>query len=112
MAKKQAPKIGIVNIRFLISFTLCFVGALLTISAMTGMGWGILGHTSGLTREERGEADRSDRYMPVPGGEIDDLDEMEQDWHNRLTYPTGRFDPTWVRQAAAQDAQIARAVPA
>jgi hypothetical protein len=50
--------------------------------------------------------------MPVPGGEMDELDDMEVDWHNRLTYPTGRFDPAWVRQAATQDAQIARAMPA
>ena len=50
--------------------------------------------------------------MPVPGGEVDDLDSMEVDWHNRLTYPTGRFDPAWVRQAAVQDAAIAREIPA
>jgi len=56
--------------------------------------------------------DQLDRYMPVPGGEADDLDSMEIDWHNRVTYPTGRFDPAWVRQAAVQDASIARQVPA
>ena len=50
--------------------------------------------------------------MPVPGGEADDLNRLEMEWHNRLTYPTGRFDPAWVRLAAAQDAQVQRAIPA
>lgn len=50
--------------------------------------------------------------MPIPGGETDDLDGIETYWNNRLTYPTGRFDPAWVRQAAAQDGQISRSVPA
>jgi hypothetical protein len=55
--------------------------------------------------------DRLERYMPVPGGEADDLDGIELDWHNRVTYPTGRFDPAWVREAAAQDTRIARGIP-
>ena len=32
-------------------------------------------------------------------------------WHDRLSYPTGRFDPAWVRRAAEQDALIARELP-
>src|SRR5207253_7605609 len=56
------------------------------------------------------------RYMPVPGGnlrgEAAGLAELELYWQNRLTYPTGRFDPAWVRVAAAQDARIARGIPA
>ena len=51
------------------------------------------------------------RYMPVTGGEPDDLDRLETEWNNRLTYPTGLFDPAWVRLAAAADARITRAVP-
>ncbi|MFN2623323.1 MAG: hypothetical protein ABR611_10800 [Chthoniobacterales bacterium] len=51
------------------------------------------------------------RYMPVPGGEPDDLDRMETQWNDRITYPTGRFNPAWVRLAAAADARITRAVP-
>ena len=49
--------------------------------------------------------------MPVPGGEADDLDRMEVEWHNRLTYPTGLFNPIWVRLAAAQDALVSRGIP-
>ncbi len=40
------------------------------------------------------------------------LSELEMYWQDRLSYPTGRFDPAWVRAAAAQDARIARGVPA
>src|ERR1043166_4296848 len=38
--------------------------------------------------------------------------EQEGYWQNRLTYPTGRFDPAWVRKAVQQDAQVERGVPA
>jgi hypothetical protein len=44
-----------------------------------------------------GYKDQLERFMPVPGGESDDLDRLEAEWHNRLTYPTGVFDPSWVR---------------
>src|SRR3954447_23221364 len=39
------------------------------------------------------------------------LVQQEGFWHDRLTYPTGRFDPAWMRAAAAHDAQIPRGVP-
>src|ERR1700682_23584 len=51
------------------------------------------------------------RYMPEPGGKADDFDRMETDWHNRLTYPTGLFNPQWLRLAATQDARVPRAIP-
>jgi hypothetical protein len=47
----------------------------------------------------RGDVDRP-RYMPVPGGERGEsfnLNRMEEEWNNRLTYPTGIFDPAWIR---------------
>lgn len=50
--------------------------------------------------------------MPVPGGEADDLNRLEAEWHDRLTYPTGLFDPTWLRIAAVQDALLQRSIPA
>lgn len=49
-----------------------------------------------------------DRYMR---GKADDLAGMEQYWNDRVTYPTGVFNPTWLRNAAAQDAKVSRAVP-
>ena len=33
-------------------------------------------------------------------------------WHDRLTFPTGRFDPAWVRAAVAQHARMTTGVPA
>ena len=61
-------------------------------------------------------ASEPERYMPVPGAgshsEADGLAQLEQYWHDRLTYPTGRFDPAWVRAAAAQHAGMTSGVPA
>src|SRR5262249_28901069 len=55
------------------------------------------------------------RYMPVPGSDLRSegarLGELEQYWQDRLTYPTGRFDPAWVRAAAAQHARMAIGSP-
>ena len=54
--------------------------------------------------------------MPVPGASSESeaarLAQLEQYWHDRLTFPTGRFDPAWVRAAAAQHARMASGVPA
>ncbi len=62
-------------------------------------------------RSKTEEAGQPERYMPVPRGEADDLERIEMSWHDRLTYPTGRFNPAWVRQAAQQDSLIARELP-
>src|SRR6267378_102311 len=93
---------GFFNLRALLGLTLCVFGVALAILA------------------ERGVAPRpapeADRYMPVPGGssqsESARLAELEQYWHDRLTFPTGRFDPAWVRAAAAQHARMTIGVPA
>ena len=54
--------------------------------------------------------------MPVPGGNLQGeaagLAQLEQYWHDRLTYPTGRFDPAWLRAAAAQHVRMTSGVPA
>ena len=53
------------------------------------------------------------RYTAVPGGEKgEQFAAMDAYWNDRLTYPTGRFNPAWLRAAARQDARIARGVPA
>src|SRR5580765_5809634 len=47
------------------------------------------------------------RYLPVPGGERgEQFAAMDAYWNDRLTYPTGRFNPAWLRNAARQDARI------
>ena len=48
----------------------------------------------------------------VQQSEAAGLAQLEQYWHDRLTYPTGRFDPRWVRAAAAQHARMTSGVPA
>src|SRR5215217_1242046 len=57
-----------------------------------------------------------ERYMPVPGSDARDesasLGQLEQYWRDRVTFPTGRFDPAWLRAAAAQHARMATGVPA
>ena len=90
------------NLRVLLALTLCFCGLALAIIA-------------GKTSAVRPGSER-ERYMPVPGGDSRDealrLAELEQYWHDRLTYPTGRFDPAWLRAAAAQHARMTSGVPA
>src|SRR4051812_12886962 len=85
---------------------LCSSGIILAISSFTGLER--RAHQNVPARE--GEEER-DRYSVAGTGELGEANEMEADWHNRLTYPTGRFDPAWVRAAAAQDAQMARGLP-
>ena len=70
-----------------------------------------VGHPDGANSQGGRDIAKLQHYMPVPGGKADDLDRMEQEWNNRLTYPTGLFNPQWLRLAAAQDALISRAVP-
>jgi hypothetical protein len=61
-------------------------------------------------------AEQPARYMPAPGNrpetEAADLGRLERLWNDRLTYPTGRFDPSWLRAAAAQHARLPMGVPA
>src|SRR6478672_6597345 len=56
-------------------------------------------------------------YLPDPGGvkggEGDELLRLDAYWQTRVTYPTGRFDFRWLRNAAQQDrTQVRAAVPA
>ena len=62
-----------------------------------------------------GRPDQPARYMPVPGAstreEAAGLAQLEQYWFDRLTFPTGRFNPAWVRAAARQHARMPSGVP-
>jgi len=52
------------------------------------------------------------RYLPVPGGEKgEQFAALDAYWNDRLTYPTGRFNPAWLRNAARQDARIVSRAP-
>ena len=51
-------------------------------------------------------------YMPVPGsGEGEQFGAMDTYWNDRLTYPTGHFNPAWLRAAKTQDARVASRRP-
>ena len=99
--RRSLGKGGFINLRTLFGLTLGLSGIALAIFA---------GKESAVPR-----APQPERYMPVPGStesEAAGLAQLEQYWHDRLTYPTGRFDPAWVRAAAAQHAQMTSGVPA
>ena len=81
-------------------------------SAFTGVALAIFAGRDAAVRP----ASEPERYMPVPGAkgqsESAALEQLEQYWHDRLTFPTGRFDPAWVRAAVAQHERMATGVPA
>src|SRR5205823_9084969 len=101
---------GFFNLRALIGFTLCFVGVALALFAHFSPVTDHLGLPSAA------KASRPLPYMPAPGGrpeaEAADLTRLERYWNDRLTYPTGRFDPRWLRAAAVQHARLSVGVPA
>ena len=114
MKKKSTSQSAFFNRRVLLGFTLSFLGVALAIFA----GWGgALRSPGGPSRTgvPAGRPDQPARYMPVPGGNLQDeatgLAQLEQYWNDRLTYPTGRFNPAWVRAAAAQHARMPSSVP-
>ncbi len=98
---------GFFRPRLLVALTLCLMGVSLGAFSLT--------RTSKRAGQPSASAERLERDMPVPGGEGDSdgesLIRLESEWSNRLTYPTGRFDPAWVRRAAAHDTRILRRVP-
>ena len=47
-----------------------------------------------------------------PATDAERLIDQETFWIHRLSYPTGDFSPSWLRDAAAQDARVERGAPA
>src|ERR1700749_1758764 len=67
----------------------------------------------GEVAERRREREREGFGRAEPERErYEALLEQEEYWSNRITYPTGKFDPAWVTEALRQDRAIERAVPA
>src|SRR5256886_16163677 len=101
MKKNSRVHSAFFNLRLIISLLLSFSGALLAL-----FGSGVFSR----------DAERPARYLPVPGQrpetEAAELGRLEQFWTDRLTYPTGRFDPAWLRAAAAQHSRLSVGVPA
>jgi len=101
MRKNPVSQLGIFNPRAVIALLLCLVSVALTLFSLT-------------PPAGRKDTDRKQRYMPVPGrerGDADELNRMEEEWNNRLTYPTGIFNPAWLQAAAVKDSLIQRAIP-
>src|SRR3712207_9051363 len=85
--------------RLLLALGLCSSGMLFAVFAVTG-----------LPQRKAAQPDKRLRYTATPGGKASDLSRMEEEWHHRLTYPTGVFNPEWVRAALRQDSgKIGRA---
>src|SRR5438105_1160644 len=107
MKIKPAIRSGFLQIRVLVAL-------LLFVSAICLAKFSFSPPRTANSEQKRGDLDRP-RYMPVPGGErgeASDLSRLEQEWNIRLTYPTGIFNPAWVRNAAVQDSLVRRATPA
>ena len=51
------------------------------------------------------------RYTATPDGEADSVGQLEKYWNDRITYPTGHFNPAWLRHAAAQADKIPSRMP-
>src|SRR5262245_44740243 len=101
---KSHSQFGFSTLRFLAALTLCAMGLVLAVFALQ------------LPGEHNRRAEDPQRDLPTlgedPQREAGDLGRLEQYWSDRVTYPTGNFDPAWVRQAASQDALVLRDVPA
>src|SRR5215204_3146131 len=79
------------------------VVGVVAITALVVGGWNWKSETSTST----------ERSVAVPAPEKAEwLEASAGYWHDRVTYPTGTFDPAWVRSAARQDARMASRVPA
>ena len=103
---KRAGRSGFLQIRGLVALLL--FGAAICLAKFSVV-------TPQIANGERDRGEHGRRhYMPVPGGERGDADELnrlEEEWNNRLTYPTGIFDPAWLRAAAQSDSLITSAIP-
>src|SRR5262245_40005476 len=74
---------------------------------VTAVALGLAGHHSATAK-----APSAAPYLPVPGSaEGEQFGAMDTYWNDRLTYPTGHFNPAWLRAAARQDARIATRRP-
>jgi hypothetical protein len=104
MKIKSRSKFGFLELRPLIGLGLCMAGLALAVFAFNQ------------PAERAGQPQSPQRDMPTlrdnTEREAADLGQLEQYWNDRLTYPTGNFDPAWLRQAAAQHALLPQGVPA
>src|SRR3954451_3790617 len=82
------------------------VVGVLALSALVFGGWQARAHSNVAPAA-------APHYLP-PGGEVgkgEQFAAMDTYWNDRLTYPTGHFNPAWLRAAKRQDARIASRTP-
>jgi hypothetical protein len=103
MKRNPSSRLGLLNPRVVVALALCSGGALLAFFSFAGMP---------LPARLTAQVDDRPHLMPVPGEGADNLQRMQMEWHNRVTYPTGVFNPEWIWRAAAHDARIERRIPA
>jgi hypothetical protein len=111
MKKKSSVRGAFFNVRVLVAIIIVVLGLTLAIFAARD---GVLLSRKSPSRTVLAAAQPA-RYMPVPGRdareEASGLARLEQYWNDRLTFPTGRFNPAWVRAAAREHARMPRGVP-
>src|SRR6266478_1619010 len=114
MKNKSTSRSAFFSFRVLLSFSLGFLGIALAIFAGKDIA---LRNLQGPSRTSVA-AESSDEpalYTAVPGRnareEASGLARLEQYWNDRLTFPTGRFNPAWVRAAAREHGRMPRGVP-
>lgn len=104
MKIKSHLKFGFLYLRVLLGLVLCIAGLALTVFAFQK------------ASQYNGKTESAQRDLPTlrddPQHESADLNELEQFWNDRVTYPTGKFDPAWLRQASTEHAQLSAGVPA
>ena len=104
MKKKSVLKSAFFNFRALLGFALCFAGLAIVAFALIPS-----------TEKPARPSNEAMRDMPTlgekPGNESRDLGRLEQFWNDRVTYPTGQFNPAWLRQAADQDSRMPTGIP-
>ena len=103
MKTKSTSQSAFINLRLLLGLTLGSVGLALVMLAVKP------------SAEKPVPSEKPLPYMPVPGENPQDenaaLTKLELYWFDRLTFPTGRFEPRWVRAAAAQHDRMQSRIP-
>ena len=115
MKKKSVSRSAFFNPRTLFAFALCCIGVAFAGVALIPSSHSPLQVSSQPASENTSDNEERMRDMPVPGQsgkESEDLAKLERYWSDRVTYPTGRFNPAWLRNAAAQHARMPSGVPA
>src|SRR4051812_44016387 len=92
---------GFMKLRLLVAILCCLSGIALGAFALKQKQ-----HSAVAEQTQTQEIERGLLTMPIPQepgeNEASSLGRLEQFWNDRLTYPTGHFNPAWLRSAADQ----------